>query len=419
MKLAQIRILLPLAFLTCAAANAALDTNVVRAQLPAPRPLIAVGHPVDWWFVFKFNSAKFPGCAGVEQQACVFGGSVQEGKKYSQQFVYASSTNPALHEGGTCLGNDTIQDPLGATFEQVYSGGYNYLTWNDQFYKDPPIHGCGNSCGAPWGHSKGLVAWNDSGTGFVLQVTTPSWPASASKDHPRTSDGNTLGCIDDNNILVSQHFFALRLTKDDLVQVLRGLQNASVVTDPTNPQIVRNGGPVEVQKLVQSMGQKSSSRTALHVMLSTGVELISKPSKLNVPPWQMISSILGGVPLRTATWWARPAIPTTTATTEIACWDSTLDKPGAVEIATSGSWASTEFGLKGGPSGNNNHAKIGVTIDTEHAYTIFGDMNQQCTLSGPKCNSSQNGRGGLFFVVSNPTLHQSVRELITGDTADP
>src|SRR5437868_2254273 len=58
----------------------------------APMPLLAKGHPVDWWFVFKLNGSAFPGCGGTgEQRACPFGGSVQ--KKYGtygQQFVYAS-----------------------------------------------------------------------------------------------------------------------------------------------------------------------------------------------------------------------------------------------------------------------------------------------------------------------------------------
>jgi hypothetical protein len=44
-------------------------------------------------------------------------------------------------------------------------------------------------------------------------------------------------------------------------------------------------------------------------------------------------------------------------------------------------------------------------------------MNQQGSLSGPNCNSSQNGRGGLFYVVENADLFGSVRDLITGDTA--
>ena len=64
--------------------------------------------------------------------------------------------------------------------------------------------------------------------------------------------------------------------------------------------------PADVQALVASLGVKSSSAAVLTAKLSSGVELISKPSHLNVPPWQMISAILGGIPLRTATWWANP-----------------------------------------------------------------------------------------------------------------
>lgn len=99
----------------------------------------------------------------------------------------------------------------------------------------------------------------------------------------------------------------------------KALGNASVVTDPTNPQIVSNGGPADVQQLVEELGNQSSNRMVATFTLSTGVELISKPSDLNVPPWQLVSSILGGVPLRTATWWASPKIPTTTASTTIKC----------------------------------------------------------------------------------------------------
>jgi hypothetical protein len=80
-----------------------------------------------------------------------------------------------------------------------------------------------------------------------MQVTTPSWPTSGSKKHPRTHDGNTLGCIDDDNVLVSQHFFALKLNKQDLIDVLRALQNASVVTDTANLQIVSSIDTTQLQ----------------------------------------------------------------------------------------------------------------------------------------------------------------------------
>jgi Deoxyribonuclease II len=382
----------------------------------APVPLLSSGHPVDWWFVFKFNSKAFPGCGGSATRTCPFGGDVQNYKMFGQQFVYASSENPSPQKGNGCAG-DTIADPLGATFDEVYDGGFHYVVWNDQFYDDPVIKGCTKECGSPWGHSKGTVAWNDAGEGFVLQVTTPSWPAAGSKASPRKTDGNSLGCVKDDNVQVSQHFFALKLNKDDLVTVLTALHNASVVTDPANPQIVNNGGPADIQTLVQSLGVKSTGAVITKNTLSSGIVLISKPSGLHVPPWQMVSAVLGGVALRTATWWAKPMIYTTTASTTVACWNDSLGKAGPVEIATTGQWDGTKFGLKGGLGPDFNHAKLGVSISGDAHYSILGDMNQQGTVSGPNCASSQNGRGGLFYVVNNAALSNGLTNLISGDTA--
>jgi hypothetical protein len=323
-----------------------------------------------------------------------------------------------LKDGDGCVGDKT-DDPLGATFDQVYSGNYFYALWNDQFYNDPDIEGCSESCGAPWGHSKGLLAWNEEGEGFVLQVTTPSWPAAGNRSHPRKSDGNTLGCIKDDDVEVSQHFFSLKLNKDDVVKVLKGLIHASVVTDPKNPQIVHNGGPADINELVDQLGHKSSDKTATMETLSSGVVLISKPSELHVPPWQMVSALLGGISLRTATWWARPAIPSTTHDTKITCWDDSLGAPGAVEVATSGIWQKHKFGLAGGLGPDFNHAKFAVSTTGSKHYAIFGDMNQQGTLTGDasKCRSSQNGRGGLFYVVEDAALAKTVKGLIKGETA--
>jgi hypothetical protein len=386
----------------------------ISAAMPAP--LLASGHAVDWWFVFKFNSAAFPGCSSTAIRTCLFGGVVQNYRAFSQQYVVASSEADSLQQGGSCLG-DTLADPVGATFDKIYNGTLNYVIWNDQFYGDPAITGCSTSCSAPWGHSKGIIAWNNDGDGLVMQVTTPSWPASGSNQHPRSSDGNTLGCVTDNDVQVSQHFFSLKLNKSDLLKVLAALQNASVVTDPKNPQIVRNGGPSDVQAAVRQFGVKSTSTSFTNDVLSSGVQLISKPSKLNVPPWQLVSAILGGISLRTATWWANPKIESTTTSTSIACWDNSLPAPGAVEIATSGQWNQTTFGLTGGPGKNFNHAKVGVSTSGTKPLVIFGDMNQQGTLSGTNCASSQNGRGGLFFVVEDQALATSVSGLLQGASA--
>ena len=392
-----------LLFLCCLAALAAQHDSV-------PTPLLKQGQPVDWWFVFKFNTHSMPGCTASAQRACAFGGTIVEEKSFSQAFAYASSSDPKLQQGGGCVG-ETTDDPLGATFDEVYNGQLFYAVWNDQFDGNPIA-----SKGGSAGHSKGLLAWDSDGNGFVLQVSTPSWPGSGSSKHPRNQDGNTLGCTTDNNILVSQHFFALKLNKDDVVAVLNGLVNASVVTDPTQLPLVNNGGPEDIQALVKSLGKHSRNKTATVVKLSSGVELISKPSGLHVPPWQMVSALLDGAPLRAATWWATPEIPSTTAATKIGCWDPSLGKPGAVAVATTGTWDGNTIGLQGGAIPNGNHAKIGVSTGT-HTYAIFGDMNQQGAITGPKCDSSQNGRGGLFYVVDNEQLFNGVRDLIQGAAA--
>lgn len=383
----------------------------------APTPLIAEDKPVDWWFVFKFNAKSFPGCSNEAKRQCLFGGEVQEryADKFSQQYVYASSTDPTLQQGGGCAG-DTMDDPIGATFGQIYTGSYNYLVWNDQLYDAPIALKSGS-----WGHSKGILAWNDQGEGMVMQVSTPSWPGSGNQDNPRQKDGNTLGCVADDNVEASQHFFALRLSKEDLIKVLTALKNASIVTDVSKQQLVKNGGPSDVQSLVGSLG-KGISKSKRHYVatLSSGVQIISKPSHLNVPPWQLVSAALDGTPLKTATWWFRPIIESTTASTKIGCWDDSLPKPGAVEITTQGNWNGSTFGLKGGVGLNYNHAKIGVSTSLDKQYAIFGDMNQQGALSegadyeSQKCSSSQNGRGGTFYVLESPAMQKSLDKLISG-----
>jgi hypothetical protein len=393
----------------------------VEAAGDAPSPLLGAGRPVDWWFTFKFNAATFPRCGGSgEQRTCPFGGRPQTyAGGFGEQFVYASSEDAALQKGSGCAG-ETSNDPVGATFGQVYDGNLFYVIWNDQFHGNPKI-ACADSsgdCKKPWGHSKGLLAWNEAGEGLVLQVSTPSWPGAGSRRHPRPAEvGNTLGCIKPpSNILVSQHFFALKLTKDDLVTMLKALQNASVATMPTHPQIVRNGGPADVQDLVAQLGVKSNSDTVTKDTLSSGVMVLSKPSRLQVPPWQMVSASLGGLSLRVATWWSAAKIYTTTASAKVACWDPALGRRGRVEIATTGQWEGTELGLVGGPRGSANHAKIGVSRSGTRHYAIFGDLNQEGALSG-NCSAAQNGRGGLFFVVDNQALNDSVSGLIDGDTA--
>jgi len=391
-------------------------------------PLIDRTTPVDWWFAFKFNAATYQSVASAEPVHAIFGGRPKGyASGFSLQYAVASSQAPSLVFGGA--GRDigtSLDDPLGATFAQVYTGTCNYVVWNDQFYGSPL-----NNLEAPWGHSKGLLAWDDSGNGFVLQVSTPSWPASGSALSPRINDGNTLGCVSDDNVEVSQHFFALRLSSAGVAQILAGLQRAAVATRPDVPQLVHltPACPNQLKTLVNGLGKESGDGVGTVYLSDLSpdggprIGLIAKPATLHVPPWQMVSSVLGGVPLRVASWWDDPKIPSTHPGQTLKCWDGSLNAPaGSVEIATSGTWMGKQIGLVGGRRGAFNHAKVGVSTDPSRKVCVFGDMNQQGTLDGNTkervpCASSQNGRGGLFYVVEHPVLHQSLTALLTGGSA--
>ena len=406
----------------------------------APLPLLAKNKPVDWWFVYKFNVTSFGGCGQDSgMRSCPFGGSVQTkyGANFSQQFVFASKDSQTAKDqekdqgklamGKGCLGM-TLQDPLGATFDEIYHGSPYFLIWNDQFYGDPKIEGCGKgNCNSPWGHSKGMLAWNDAGDGLVLQVTTPSWPAAGSATHPR-KHGNTLGCVStQNNLNNAQHFFALKLNKDGIVAVLDALKNAGVATDPSNGQIARLGGPKDIRDRAEALGVKPKrvpdkkktdpDMKITQASLAPDVMLISKPPNLNVPPWQMVSALLASESERTATWWASPQIYSTKKSTKIGCWEGTLksDKKtaGDVVIAKTGNWAGRTLGLIGG----QNHAKVGVTTSGSKHYAIFGDLNQQGSINpvNGSCAKSQNGRGGLFFVVENENLFKTLSGMLEGE----
>lgn len=394
----------------------------------APVPLVTANQPADWWFAYKFSSSSFPTADNDPGRGCPFGGSPRH-DGFSQKYVVASSVNSTLSDGPGLIGTSGA-DPLGATFGEIYSGQYYFVVWNDQFYNDPPRKGSAcdsKQCGSPWGHSKGILAWDKSGNGLLLQVTTPSWPGAGGAAHPRAA-GNTLGCVsNDNDASNAQDFFALKLSRDDLKTVLKALAVASVSTDTSNPQIVSRvvGGtplPQDLSVLVDALGKQSIDKAYMNQPLSSGVRIIVKPSALHVPPWQFVSSVLGGEPLLTATWWANPPIDSTRSQADVHCWDPSLSTAsGEVDVALKGSWEGTALGFTGGP----NHAKVGVSLPTSaHHYAIFGDLNQQGQLgsaSNPNdtktCASSQNGRGGMFFVVDNPTLAGGFLKMLSGQIA--
>jgi hypothetical protein len=390
-------------------------------------PKLGDGSTVDWFFAYKLQSDAFPNCS--TERECIFGGTVQNSGGYyygwGMQYLLASNVNGTTQEmslNTDCIG--TGADPVAQTFQQIYGGSApNYILWNDQFYREPSITlspECSTyssdptSCSAPWGHSKGALAWDADGNGFVMQVTTPDWPGSGSSSYPRETEGNTLGCCKDDNVEAAQQFFALKLTSSDVKSVVAALQQAMVVTDPNNPQVVKlTDGPSDIAALAQNLAQNVSNTTPYDATLSSGVRLIAKPSYLYVPPWQLVSAMTGSA-LRTATWWDGDTINSQYAGTP-GCWSSELGTPLEVQVATSGQWAGKTLNMTGTYTGN--HAKIGYSLNG--TLNVMGDMNQDGSYDGVEhwCGASQNGRGGLFFVLDDAVLHQGLVSLLTGDTA--
>src|ERR1019366_1581885 len=59
----------------------------------------------------------------------------------------------------------------------------------------------------------------------------------------------------------------------------------------------------------------------------------------------------------------------------------------------------------------HEYDRVVAVLAGTHHYAIFGDMNQQGAISG-NCASSQNGWGGLFYVIDDQELARSVGQLI-------
>ena len=253
---------------------------------------------------------------------------------------------------------------------------------------------------------------------------------SRNKKNTAKPDYNTLGCIDDDDIMVAQHFFCLKVNKADLLMVLEGLYNASVVTDPEIPALCNtSNSPADIQNAVSKLGRYIETAEVKTYDLSSGITFISKPSFLHVPPWQMVSAQLNELDLRVVSWWASPAIYSTKAGAVPGCWAPGLGTPGEVEIATTGIWKGVTFSVIGDNYQNSNHAKLGISKDPKRPISIFGDENQQGALKvgydktgyyathTQQCDSSQNGRGGTFYVLKDQGMWESMTELFKGKSA--
>ncbi|RLN53981.1 hypothetical protein BBJ28_00005702 [Nothophytophthora sp. Chile5] len=83
--------------------------------------------------------------------------------------------------------------------------------------------------------------------------------------------------------------------------------------------------------------------------------------------------------------------------------------------------ANLTWQLVGGQVPDGNHAKWGLTtprsghVNVSNAYVTFGDLNMEGFPCSKTCNGSQAGRGGSFFSLLRPKLHQSLTDsLVSG-----
>ncbi len=120
-------------------------------------------------------------------------------------------------------------------------------------------------------------------------------------NQPRKTDGNTLGCVTDNDVLSQPAFFRAETQQGRCCRCTEGSGECECGNGPDKTsnreqrRTSRHSGSWCV-----ALEKYPGAQTATMARLSSGVVLISKPSDLNVPPWQMVSALLSGEPLRVA-----------------------------------------------------------------------------------------------------------------------
>ena len=298
---------------------------------------------------FKFNSSKsFAGCEPASKNPgqknptmtatgnASFGGVVQTKPAFGQQFAFASSEDGALRQGSGCAGA-TLTDPIGATFDQVYNGSFHYLIWNDQFYHDPVGLGLqGRQLRRALGPLEGTARLERCGR-RLRHAGLDAGVAALGQQPVRHAQGEQgqyarLQQLEQQSARQPALLCAQADQQRCLVEVLDGAEECER-GDRSRPslQIVQNGGPPDVRKLVDDSenGRTQGRASIIKTELSSGVIMISKPSGLACAALADGFVIADSEPTpaehaqRTATWWTKPWIPTTTNSTAIRCWDDT------------------------------------------------------------------------------------------------
>jgi deoxyribonuclease-2 len=167
-----------------------------------------VGHPVDWWFVYKLPRGIGPGKHTT-----------------GDEFLYCDSewrselhlSKLRLHEG---------KNAVAETLQQLYSGDSHtgYILWNDEIPPTSTIPQPANNHAK--GHSKGVLAFNKrTNSGFYLLHSTPRFPGEGQLDLPDNEReyGQTFLCVTLNYATVLKIAEILRIHHEPQVYAFKNL----------------------------------------------------------------------------------------------------------------------------------------------------------------------------------------------------
>jgi hypothetical protein len=347
-------------------------------------PLDGDGNAVDWWFLLKLPQGATSLCSGTVSPGCQYWQTQRAG---GVCYLYADSNHPTLQLYNK-LGFDNLvgpNNPVTRTLNQIT--GKSYIIWNDQGSKTSKP-GTYPDKGAPTAHSKGAAAFGST-SGFVMNVSTPNFP---------DPDLFTVGCQQDDNVEVSQHFFCFSLKKDGMTSWAQSIANAQLSV------IAKNNWTGFADTTV---GGHSTTQT-LRTFSNVPIQLIVKGSKDFFIPWDYVTnSIASGV--NALSWYASPTTPPIPLGFNSSCLYKTPANYN-INIVTSLTTPDGTYSWcgQGEANGSYNHAKLGIGISP---IVITGSMNMQGDITVAGCESSQMGRGGEFYALQSQELWDSLGQV--------
>ena len=205
------------------------------------------------------------------------------------------------------------------------------------------------------GHTKGIVAWND---------TKVSWLIHSVPNFPREFDGKTISSIEKSEHIYGQSFMYVELQTDyhEIINRVHTM-NAHIYLSKNEPSFVKKTKKIEFQEL----------------RLSESITHITKPPALAQDIYKHLITYESGE------WY-------------VETWKRGLeikDDEKKIKEVKKLSWKDGNVEWKE----SNDHSKWAVS----ESYVWIGDLNRM---------TSQFTRGGGGFLIKNPKLAKAFRELV-------